>query len=305
MITLFSIPKAFSGHFGVIQRNAIQSWKRIGGDVEVILVGDDPGTAEAAVELGVGHIPDVARNEYGTPLLDDVFRKAQAAARHHLVCYINTDIILFDELLAVARFVAGSRRKFLVGGRRWDYPMEGPVDFDQGWDNRLRADVAEKASLHAATGIDYFLFPKGLIIDIPPFAIGRTRFDNWLLWEARNRSGCLVDATDCVTAVHQNHDYSHVTKASVSYSDGPEAARNHELAGGPMRILTLDDCTHRLARHGASYRLEHIANLRDERYWRIEAEYRPAVRLALRAKLAAGKIKRLLIRASKPPGGAS
>ena len=33
MITLFAIPKAFAGRAGVIQRNAIASWTRLGDDV--------------------------------------------------------------------------------------------------------------------------------------------------------------------------------------------------------------------------------------------------------------------------------
>jgi hypothetical protein len=46
MITLFSTPKPFVGHVGVIQRNAILSWQRLHPDVEIILVGEDAGTAE-------------------------------------------------------------------------------------------------------------------------------------------------------------------------------------------------------------------------------------------------------------------
>jgi len=73
MLTIFTIPKAFEGHIGIIQRNAIGSWSRLGCDV--ILCGDDPGVSEAAKEVGATHIPDIDRNDYGTPLLSSAFAK--------------------------------------------------------------------------------------------------------------------------------------------------------------------------------------------------------------------------------------
>ncbi len=50
-------PKAFQGHIGVIQRNAIASWARLQlprqPRPEIILFGNDTGTAKVACELGV------------------------------------------------------------------------------------------------------------------------------------------------------------------------------------------------------------------------------------------------------------
>ncbi len=67
MLTLFAIPKAFRGHINTIQRNAIKSWTLLNPKPEIILLGDDEGTAEVAQEFGLIHIPEVDRNEYGTP----------------------------------------------------------------------------------------------------------------------------------------------------------------------------------------------------------------------------------------------
>ena len=82
MLTIFSVPKAFKGHIDVIQRNAIRSWGMLHPDVEIILLGNDAGVAEAAQELGVRHERDVECNEFGTILVHSVFAKAQAMARH-------------------------------------------------------------------------------------------------------------------------------------------------------------------------------------------------------------------------------
>ena len=51
MLTIFSTPKPFQGHIGVIQRNAIGSWKQLHPDVEIVLFGDDEGAAEVVVQF--------------------------------------------------------------------------------------------------------------------------------------------------------------------------------------------------------------------------------------------------------------
>ena len=48
MLTLFSTPKPFRGHIAVIQTNAIRSWLELEPACEVILFGDEEGTAEVA-----------------------------------------------------------------------------------------------------------------------------------------------------------------------------------------------------------------------------------------------------------------
>jgi hypothetical protein len=70
LLTLFSIPKPFDGHIGVIQRNALESWTRLRPACEIVLFGDEPGVAEVARELSLKHVPDVTRNEFGTPLVN-------------------------------------------------------------------------------------------------------------------------------------------------------------------------------------------------------------------------------------------
>jgi len=53
-LTIFSAPKPFSDpHIATIQRNAIRSWRELGAEVDVILVGEEPGLAEAAREHGL------------------------------------------------------------------------------------------------------------------------------------------------------------------------------------------------------------------------------------------------------------
>ena len=129
MLTLFTIAKPFHGHIAVIQRNAIRSWTSLRPACEIILFGDDEGTAKTAADFGVRHIPDVACNEYGTPLLNDIFEKAQRVARHNLLCYVNADIILMSDFMRAVEEVARRKRRFLMVGQRWDLDVQEPLDF--------------------------------------------------------------------------------------------------------------------------------------------------------------------------------
>jgi len=58
LLTLFSTPKPFTDpHIAMIQKNAIQSWKQLGEEVEIVLVGEEMGVKEIARELKVRFIP--------------------------------------------------------------------------------------------------------------------------------------------------------------------------------------------------------------------------------------------------------
>lgn len=237
-LTIFAMPKAFRGHVGMIQRNAIESWTRIVPRPEVILFGDDSGVAEIAAELGLKHVPEVLRNENGTPLIDDMFREAHRLASNQVMAYVNSDIVLFDDLMkAVSRIEQDGIERFLLVGRRIDTEVEA-IDFErEDWREKLRELAAKTGSLAPRVCKDYFVFRKPLYARIPPFAIGRAAFDNWFVFHAREEKAHVIDATQVVTAVHQNHDYGHVPGGrGQAYIKGKEAARNIELAGG-MRLI--------------------------------------------------------------------
>ena len=138
-LTLFATPKAFRGHFAIIQRNAIISWTRLRPKVDIILMGNDPGTAEIARELSLRHIGEVASNRSGAPRIDDMFAKAEAAVSEGLLCYVNADIMLMDDFRRAAQRVAAFSPLLMIG-RRWDTDITTPWDFEPAdWQDRLRA----------------------------------------------------------------------------------------------------------------------------------------------------------------------
>ena len=163
MLTIFSIPKPFKGTMDVIQRNAIKSWTLLQPSCEIILTGDDPGTREAADELGVRHIPALNRNEFGTPLMDHAFRLADAESKNPLLCWVNSDIILMDDILEAAKKVQKQTDWFFMTAQRTDLDWAHPLSFEKGWDDRLLREASRNGKLHHFTEIDFWIYPKSLL----------------------------------------------------------------------------------------------------------------------------------------------
>ena len=229
--SIFAIPKPFTDAFALIQENAIKSWMNLAPRPEIILFGDDYGVADFAKKHNLKHICDVQRNEFGTPLLNDLFLKAQRTAANEICVYVNTDIILMDDFAEAIEKVGKKFEQFLMIGRRWDFDISEGIKFDtEGWQQQLRQQVFRDGFYHEPTGIDYFAFRKGLWGDIPPFAIGRTAWDNWLVDTAVTSQYPVVDASQGVMIIHQNHDFSHISGGKEAASFKVEERRNRELA---------------------------------------------------------------------------
>ena len=250
-LTLFTCPKPFTDpHMRQIQRNAIGSWLELKPRPDILLLGDEEGIAEAAAEFSVRHIPELERNEYGTPLVSSIFKQAENASSKSFLCYVNTDIILLSDFMKVVNRLAWHcHDEFLMVGQRWDVEINGRLNFASvNWENDLQRKVAKMGVLHAITGMDYFLFPRRFWSEIPPFALGRSAWDNWFVYRARAKGAVVIDATNAITAVHQQHDYEHVLGGKAAAWAGPEAIRNRELVGAKNLYFTVGDATHKIFR---------------------------------------------------------
>jgi hypothetical protein len=250
LLTLFSAPKPFTNpHIAMIQRNAIKSWTLL-PDVEVILLGNETGLTEAARELNVKHIPHVQCNENGTPLISSMFQLARENSQSDLLCIINADMILMSDFVKAARRSQQMRDKFVLLSQRWDLDVTQPVDFTDGWQDRLSSIVHRQGSLHRPAGSDFFLFPRDCYTKIPDFTIGRAGWDNWMIYKARKEKWTVIDCTPSVMIVHQNHDYSHLPGGKPHY-EHPDTNENIRLAGGEANIrYTVLDASHQLAPSG-------------------------------------------------------
>jgi hypothetical protein len=270
MLTIFSTPKPFVGHIAVIQRNALESWRRLDADVEIILLGDDAGTAEVCRELGLRHEAHVERKEGGTKSVRSIFGRAQELARHAHMCYCNCDIILMADFAEAFRKVRAQFEKFLMVGRRWDVDVAHAVDFAKAsWENDVAGSARRDGFQRLHYNIDYFVFHRGLYREFPDLVIGRNWWDQWLIWQAGAAGVPVVDASDVVCAVHQNHDYSYHPRGMEGVWNDDRTRANFRAAGGCSRLHTIEDANWRLTASG----------LKANRWWRAAPARRALRRL--------------------------
>lgn len=239
--TIFTAPKAFTDpHINIIQRNAIQSWKNLGPRVEVLLVGDEDGMKEAAADLGVRILPDIIKNEKGTPLVNSIFGLAREASSHEIMIYLNADIILLPECIEVVDAIQHKADDFLLVGRCWDLDIQHEIDFSGDWLTDLLLQLSESGRMRTAMAMDYFIFPRNLFTEIPPFAIGRAGWDNWMVYHAVQQPWMVMDITLSHHVIHQKHDYRHLPNGVVHYGL-EESNQNVSLAGGMRTSFDLLD----------------------------------------------------------------
>jgi len=267
LLTIFAVPKPFEGHIGCIQRNAVRSWRQLGAQVQILLFGDESGTREMAQEVGAVHVSHIRCNEHGTPLLDSVFADAHRHSTASCLAYVNADIVLIDDVWSTLEIVRQSGlQRFLLTGKRIDLDVTEPICMESAaWQQQLKEDAVGRGYPASRACKDYFLFPRSVFESIPAFAVGRGNWDNWMLHDAKLRKIPVIDVTESLTAVHQNHAYSH-SKGSrvVAYVTGVEARKNERLAGG-QNIVSGSTPTHEV-RGGQIKRLSWLA--RRWLYWR-------------------------------------
>lgn len=273
MITFFSTAKPFQGHNATIQRNALESWRRLDADIEIILLGDDPGAAEVCRELDLRYELKIERKENGTKTVRSVFGQAQEMARHDYVCYCNCDIVFTADFLRGFQTVRARFGKFLMVGRRWDLDVNQPLDFSlPDWQQTLVERARREGFQRLHYNIDYFVFPRGLYSEFPDLVIGRNHWDQWLVWKAADEGVPVVDASEAVCAIHQNHDYSYHPQGMTGVWNDEASKANFRAAGGRRHLHTIEDATYFLG----------PAGIRPNRsYWLAPAKRR--VRLAHRA----------------------
>ena len=244
MITLFATPRDFSGIYKTIQENAFSSWRSLSPEIQIIIFGDSVGAKENAIKINAEYVVNIKCSDKGVPLLSDLFIQADKLAKYPIMTFINADIILPNNFLESIVILSSSLDKYLMVGHRWDMDVEEKIKFDDlnhqkgFWNN-----AKDKSIKHNCTAIDYFIYKRNQWKNIPDFIIGRLGYDNWLIWNARRRFIPVVDASDFLMVIHQNHEsIYHTIKHNPKQYNDKEANHNFNLING--KTLNLLDCNY-------------------------------------------------------------
>ena len=165
------------------------------------------------------------------------------------MCYVNADIILMDDLIPAVEQIARSMKNFLIVGQRWDLNITSLLDFSSDWAVVLRECAKHQGCIHGYTGIDFFVFRRSSFQDLPPFAVGRPYWDNYLIYTAMTKHIPVVDITSACMVIHQNHNYAHRLRGTQSPIHDPEAEQSWKLAGNGIYLLDIRDANHVLDRN--------------------------------------------------------
>ena len=282
MLTIFTIPKPFRGSIEIIQRNALRSWINLQPKCEIILCGDEPGVRKAALDFGVKHISNIARNEFGTPLINSAFDKVVEVAQFPILCYVNADIILLNDLMTAIKRIPF--RPFMAVGQRTNVTIAEELFYENTkLNSKIVTFVNKNGHLADVNWIDCFVFtPNGQLEQLLPFTVGRAHWDNWFIYHARKLHVPVVDITRVCTVIHQNHDYPPILMdPGVQRYTPPiwaEGNRNKFLyieSLGSHHLCNINDATHILS-------TRHIFPALNYKYllqrWNTGLVLRPAVK---------------------------
>ena len=216
VITLFTTFKDLPERIP-IHNFIVKNWAALKPSVQpVLFAATTPSSPEhrnltlLALQLGWDVLPVPAVNQYGTPLIRDMYLTVYKRYRSIMYGYANGDILFADNLVksALKAWEFSLRAKglpFVVGQRR-DIPL--PDSKDGIFLKLSDPDVVEKVSpsipLAATTSIDYFLtarhgYPWHLL---PDLVIGRSRFDNYLVIMALHFNLTTISASKTISALH-------------------------------------------------------------------------------------------------------
>lgn len=203
LFSIFSIPRGFIGHFDVIQRNAIKTWKTLSDDI--LLFGlNEPGAVEAAAELDVS-LFSVARNSTGLPLINDAIYQARDLADNDILCMVNTDNILLSDLPPAIDFIQNQFDEFLMIGQRWNLRVTELLKFEEDWESEIRQLVREQNDPEHLSAVDYLIWYGNFWRGLPSLAVGQKGYDNLLVYLANRENIPTVDISRVVTVIHQDH----------------------------------------------------------------------------------------------------
>lgn len=242
MLTIFTTCAPFEGDRARIQRNAITSWfKNIHPTPEILIMSDgrENGVKEFVNQhdINIKLIP-VEYTAFGVPSLVSMFKKAKEIASNDILCYSDADDIHFQSLMNAVRDLSQSKLKeWVATGRHHDVKID--FDIDWGTLNIENIDnlVKEKGKMESASAGDYFIFPKTMDWShMPDFVAGDTpNWDTWINADVLERGIPLIDVTENVFVVHQDHE------RHWNY-DQDKSKKNVELAG--TKSVGSDMATH-------------------------------------------------------------
>lgn len=243
---IFTAPKPYIGPDRALQLRALESWLALTPKPEITLFGDHPTIQATAHKYHVRHDEQIETSFLGVPLLNSILYTIVNRTMSHnnphrksetfnddlrtITVFLNADVVIFDDFILAMRKLRASyseQTPWLAIAARWDIssslakflPINGP---NKRNNDRNRVSAAKHVRVHGTLrtfgGVDLWAWERAPSFGlVPPFAIGRGRYDNWLthvLIQARTHE--VIDISEAVTIAHIRHDHHLVVSSDSS-----------------------------------------------------------------------------------------
>jgi glycosyltransferase involved in cell wall biosynthesis len=247
---IFTSPKPFSLTTRDVQLTALRSWRHFLPACPIYLFGSDSTIAETCqregVELVEGFPVSVGADK---PILSQLFQKMNRDHPRATKIYLNSDIVLGPGVLDCLRNLSQLPAPWLASARRRCFPAFtggawNPVKIEE-----LLIQHAQAWTWGPPWALDIFVY-RGLELGgMPEFMIGHCAWDNWMIFNARDRGIMVVDCSTDLPIYHFDHGYGY----SPGVPSRPERdalldERNLQLLGGEAKRFHLGHATHEMRR---------------------------------------------------------
>jgi hypothetical protein len=210
--------------------NAFKTWNRLG--INITLFGPDDKEFRKLLDkynIVWCHEPEL-HSSSKLPFLSDLLQTIINVCETEYMCYINCDIMIFEDFLKTFSFLKENVEDFFMVGQRWDWL--NPISID---DNMADAQIIEIAKsngrLHSKGGIDYFAFKKDILgnISVPCFLIPRCRWDHWLTGISKKKGVPLINTTSTNFVIHSEPLCTTAAPNGRAYWGNKEVQYNERL----------------------------------------------------------------------------
>ena len=193
MVSFLTTCKAFAGPTGRAQVRAIENWLTVCPGAEVLIFGRSEGLEESVGGLQGVRVCDVRTSDSGAPFFDALAEQARLDARHDIQVYANADILFPPDF---GRFLKGvPEGPLLIVGQRVDLSEQAHFDGGDYYASLERVLAGREAEVHRPSGMDYFIFRRGLWRGLKPLVAGRGGYDNALVAYGLRAGIPVIDAS--------------------------------------------------------------------------------------------------------------
>jgi hypothetical protein len=253
MISILCSPKPFVDEAAWNQLNALRSWRAIHPDVEIFVFGSPVGAVKVAQEVKAKLVPEIECSASGAPSFNAMNAYMAQQGQYDLQVYVNCDIILNETIIAAMQTAHQHFGKFLLVGERLDLAQAISLDTREfNWIAKLDEFAAGgQLTSHGPTGADYFGYVRGMWKELPPVYMGRAMCDQALLHYSLKHHVPIIDASLAILAVHQYHDYQHVSGGRAEVFGGADLSMMAKAHGLHHSLPTVADAEWRFGEKGA------------------------------------------------------